>query len=291
MNQANLPLLPRLTDGRTLGHGRQLYRPLPARVAAAAPAWGGRSEMSSVTVTPLDGKSFGCRIDGLRLDALDDRDFALLSDAFVRFQVVVVAGCDPSPDGEVELYRRLETLWDGPLKDAETFQATSRRRPASGTTTNLRGSHPAGRPEISLLGVGTIEEHFGLNGYLEPTPWWEKRSMQWHVDGSFDGKQVNVCTMMSCYETPSSGATHAVNYRGGDEHDEERSLAFQGGATCFASTYDAYELCSPAEKEYLDGLTVRYWSEPSGFGRVRTELCELSPTFVAPIFVRRLAWD
>ena len=59
--------------------------------------------MSSVTVTPLDGKSFGCRIDGLRLDALDDRDFALLSDAFVRFQVVVVAGCDPSPDGEVEL--------------------------------------------------------------------------------------------------------------------------------------------------------------------------------------------
>ena len=31
----------------------------------------------------------------------------------------------------------------------------------------------------------------------------------------------------------------------------------------------AYELCSPEERQYLDGLMVRYWSEPSGFGRVR----------------------
>lgn len=77
--------------------------------------------------------------------------------------------------------------------------------------------------------------------------------------------------MMSCYETPSSGATHTIRYCP-EAGSAEESLSFRGGATCFASTYDAYELCSPAEKEYLDGLKVRYWSKPSGFGRVRTDV-------------------
>lgn len=99
--------------------------------------------------------------------------------------------------------------------------------------------------------------------------------MQWHVDGSFDGKDVNVCTMMSCFETPASGATHSVRYTSAED-ESERELPFSGGATCFASTYDAYELCSQEERAWLDTLKVRYWSTPSGFGRVRTDLCTFS---------------
>ena len=46
---------------------------------------------------------------------------------------------------------------------------------------NLRGAHPAGLAEISLLGNGAIRDHYGLDGFLEPTPWWERASMQWHI--------------------------------------------------------------------------------------------------------------
>lgn len=226
--------------------------------------------MSGISVSPLEGKTFGCRIEGLRLDALDDAAFAVLAESFLQYQVVVVADCAPAPDCEVDLYRRLETLWDGPQKAAAPLLDDPDAE-REGSDRNLRGAHPAGRPEVSLLGNGRIRGHFDLDGFLEPTPWWEKRSMQWHVDGSFDGKQVNVCTMMSCYETPSSGAVHTVRYYP-EASGTEESLAFRGGATCFASTYEAYELCSPAEKKYLDGLDVRYWSNPSGFGRVRNDI-------------------
>lgn len=224
-------------------------------------------------MTPLDGRTFGCRVEGVHLDALDDAAFAVLAESFLQYQLVVVADCGPAPDCEVELYRRLETLWDGPQKPAAPL-VDDRRDPDAelgGSGRNLRGAHPARRPEIAVLGNGRIRKHFDLDGFLEPTPWWEKQSMQWHVDGSFDGKQVNVCTMMSCYETPSSGAEHTVRYCP-EARSTEESLVFQGGATCFASTYEAYELCSQNEKTYLDGLKVRYWSNPSGFGRVRTDV-------------------
>ena len=258
--------------------------------------------MSHITVTPLAGKTFGCRVEGIRLGALNDAAFAVLAQAFLQHQVVVVADCDPEPASEVAMYRRLETLWDGPQKPPQPVQHDLDAERA-GSGRNLRGAHPSGRPEVSLLGNGAIREHYGLTGFLEPTPWWEKRSMQWHVDGSFDGKQVcvcrtdpsstqwimknltdargvqvNVCTMMSCYETASSGITHTIRYEMPSSGaslkagSAEESLSFRGGATCFASTYDAYELCSPAEKDYLDGLKVRYWSNPSGFGRVRTDV-------------------
>lgn len=152
-----------------------------------------------------------------------------------------------------------------------TTPATQPEANSAASATNLRGAHPAGLSEISLLGNGVISAHFGLDGFLEPTPWWEKASMQWHVDGSFDGKDVNVCTMMSCYDTPASGLTHSVRWTAGEDGGEHK-LPFSGGATCFASTYDAYELCSPEERAWLDTLKVRYWSSPSGFGRVRTGL-------------------
>ena len=74
-------------------------------------------------------------------------------------------------------------------------------------------------------------------------------------------------TMMGCYERPADRAQHTIRYEALD--GAERTLSVSPGATCFASTYAAYELCSPEERQYLDGLMVRYWSEPSGFGRVR----------------------
>ena len=49
--------------------------------------------MSDITVTPLQGKTFGCRLEGIRLGALDEAAFAVLAEAFLQYQVVVVADC------------------------------------------------------------------------------------------------------------------------------------------------------------------------------------------------------
>ena len=40
----------------------------------------GHTAMSGISVSPLEGKTFGCRIEGLRLDALDDAAFAVLAE-------------------------------------------------------------------------------------------------------------------------------------------------------------------------------------------------------------------
>ena len=139
-----------------------------------------RAPAMPLSVAPLEGKPLGCRIEGassLAALSADDESFAVVAEAFLAHGVVVVPGCaDLEPEHELALYRRLERLWDdGPLPSA----TEPRLVPKAGA--NLRGAHPAGLAEISLLGNGAIRDHYGLDGFLEPTPWWERASMQWHI--------------------------------------------------------------------------------------------------------------
>jgi alpha-ketoglutarate-dependent taurine dioxygenase len=210
-------------------------------------------------VAPLPGKTFGARVDGIDLANVSPEQFDELARAFKQHGLCVlqtVAG--HKPEHEVALYRRLEQLWN----------STPSRRPPErprAEDANLRGANPPGWPEIGLLGYGNFGDHFGLEGWLLPTPWWEKAGLQWHHDGSFDGVAINVSTWMSCHETPPP-STHTTRWvdAGGLAHE----LQTRSGATLFASCADAYDSCSAAERRRLEGLRVRYWSNPSGFGRV-----------------------
>jgi alpha-ketoglutarate-dependent taurine dioxygenase len=264
------------------------------------------SQRPLLAVTPLEDRPLGCRIEGVCLTSIDDDQFATIARAFAKYQLVVLSNVEGLlPGNELSFYRRLETLWGKSSREVAARQQPQLPPPTTEATThaaasasdsygssssssssstrhrsiiNLRGAHPGGVAEISLLGNGEVKDHFGLTGCLEPTPWWEKASMQWHVDGSFDGKDVNICTLMSCFHAPSEddgGVEHCIRYQAAGSNAtavRDTELYVHAGATCFASTYLAYELCSATEKQQIERLQVRYWSKPSGFGRVRTGL-------------------
>ena len=68
-----------------------------------------------LSVTPLPGLPFGCRVEGLSLaEPLSSADFAVLAEAFHAYGVVILReqhGLHPRE--EVELCRRMERLWCG----------------------------------------------------------------------------------------------------------------------------------------------------------------------------------
>ena len=119
----------------------------------------------------------------------------VLSPAFKTHSVVILTGCgDLQPEDEVALYRRLETLCQpestastsgstaGAAAEAAAIEAIAKGSTATvvsaqkkkvehqyqrlGRTVadgrwNLRGAHPSGAPEVSLLGSGEVQGHFG----------------------------------------------------------------------------------------------------------------------------------
>ena len=49
------------------------------------------------------------------------------------------------------------------------------KAPPAHAPPNLRGACFPGFPETNVLGATrSVDDWFGLSGFLEPTPWWEK---------------------------------------------------------------------------------------------------------------------
>ena len=66
-----------------------------------------------LTVQPLEGREFGCRIENVQLSAVSDEDFNIIARAFLSHHLVVLPGCAGLvPENEAAFYRRLEALWD-----------------------------------------------------------------------------------------------------------------------------------------------------------------------------------
>ena len=132
-------------------------------------------------VTPLPGLDFGCTVEGLSLPdaAPTAAEFEQLAVAFERHGLLLLRGQHGlHPGQEVALCRRLEARWS-----AGAPPVVMEERPPPPPGANLRGSHPPGHPEVSLLGSGPVSGHFGISGSIHPTGplnWHEEASLGWH---------------------------------------------------------------------------------------------------------------
>eukprot|EP01052_Picozoa_sp_SAG31_P007267 SAG31_NODE_344_length_17385_cov_58.217575_16_plen_416_part_00 len=240
-----------------------------------------------VTVTPMPHLPFGCTVSGISLaePQLPSKDFQALARAFHAYGVVILRGQhNLHPRQEVALCRRLERLWcDKPAKMPE-------RTP---TPTNLRGCHPPGFPEVAILGNGEFVDHFGLSGHVSvqgPQNWHEEASLGWHPDGAYDGREENVLTCFCCYVSPSAApnASYGVSRwpcpEGTAQAGDEAVLQYPAGATVFASTTTAFDLCTPQEQELLRLLQVRYFEAPTAMARrLRDVYPIMDPAGIRPL--------
>ena len=239
-----------------------------------------------MSVTPLPRLPFGCRIEGLSLaEPLSSADFALLAEAFHAYGVVILReqhGLHPRE--EVELCRRMERLW------SETAAVIPERDP---TSANLRGCNPPGFPEVAVLGNGEFADHFGLAGYISvqgPLNWHEEASLGWHPDGAYDGREENVLTCFCCYDSPSADSDAPVGVSrwprpaGTERAGDEAVLRYPAGATLYASTTAAFDLCNEEEKALLRSLQVRYFEKPTAMTRRTRDLYPImDPAGIRPL--------
>ena len=151
---------------------------------------------------------------------------------------------------------------------------------------NLRGAFFPGFPETNILGASPdVRDWHGLTGYIEPTPWWEKASCQFHHDGGFSSTSPPppALVAMGCERTPGrgGGVLHSTDW--GDRGAGGAQLRFAPGATLFYSTKLAVRLAADRTPALLLRARRLACVYRAGFGNVvEGEYPRMRPSALVP---------
>jgi hypothetical protein len=243
-------------------------------------------------VSPLHGEIAGVAVDGLdltHLPAAGSAEWVALVAAFNEEGVLIVrTGDGGAAPAQVEGFYAA-------MHAALGLEALpSQRQPGVGSSggrgelsDNLRGAAFPSALGTNVLGnvPGGLEDWHGLTGALQPASWWERASVQYHIDGSFsapsNGGHDDAMTtvrdtppmllQMYCVEAPREGSGEFAQGR----------VRFQAGATLLLSTTHAFAAAPRAVQRRARTMTAVY---TKGFGNVQEGLYPLmSPSGLRPL--------
>lgn len=238
-----------------------------------------------LTVTPLEGKPLGCRVE---LPAycqndpskLNKEDHKKLYEAVLTYLVVVIPGMDNfSPKSQYDLTRSFDSTI--PNKDLSQVSYGHEDKILANDKSILKRDLVTVKeqPEVHVLGNGIWEDemhgrvdlkhptHFTFHKDTLPKekcfnvdedeiPW--TRFYRWHIDSALYKLFPPMVTTLLGLKVPPKEKKQLVKY--GDEEDNE--LLVQQAATCFVSGANAFDLLSPEDKEIVLNTKVVYAPHP-----------------------------
>lgn len=226
---------------------------------------------SRLTFKPLAGAGsdlgFGVDAGVLDLERLDDGAFAALERAVLTDLVVVVRGQQHlSPRAQYELTRRFD-----PSVKAYGHGNRPEIMRQSVLMQDLVSLPDC--PQVKLLGHGHVREHEGVRDVelrhpshrsFHDTPLTEAeeaggftRFYRWHIDAALYELHPPKVTTLLALEVPE-GRRETVVYGDGSENTLDVPL----GTTAFVSGATAFDLLSPAQKDWALATRVRYAPHP-----------------------------
>lgn len=226
---------------------------------------------SRLTFEPLAGAgpevAFGVDAGVLDLERLDEDAFAALAHAVLTHLVVVVRGQRHlSPRAQYELTRRFD-----PTVKAYGHGHRPEIMRQSVLMQDLVSIPDC--PQVKLLGHGRVSEHEGLREVelrhpshrsFHETPLTDAeeaagltRFYRWHIDAALYELHPPKVTTLLALEVPE-GRRETVVYGDGSGDTLEVPL----GTTAFVSGATAFDLLSPAQKDWALATRVRYAPHP-----------------------------
>ncbi|KAJ1541167.1 hypothetical protein HK405_010837 [Cladochytrium tenue] len=242
-----------------------------------------------ITVVPIAGADLGAVVHGADIERLNDDDFAAISDALFRHQVLVFKG-------QQGLSARAQYLLTKAF-DPDTDKY------GHGKTIDAKRSilHPdlktvPHQPQVQIIGHGHIDEFEGLRDFTLRHPHHRTfhrtvvpaeddlaftRFYRWHIDSALYDLDTPVVTTLLAVQVPG-GRRQTVRYDDGSGDELDVPL----GTTAFVSGYKMYELLTEKDKALARETRVEYaphpyvWmsgarSRPDGLG-LETEGLELT---------------
>jgi alpha-ketoglutarate-dependent taurine dioxygenase len=238
-------------------------------MSASASTGGDRSLQLKPLGGPGAGREveFGVDAGHLDLDNLGDETFAALERAVLTHSVVVVRGQEGlSPRAQFELTRRFDP-------EVKTYGHGNRVDIMKQSVLVQDLVSIPEWPQVKLLGNGRVADHEGLppvelhhpsHRSFHQVPLTDEqearglaRFYRWHIDAAlYDLNPPRVTTLLAI-KVPEA-RTDTVVYDDGSGDTLEVSL----GTTAFVSGVKAYELLSPAQREWVGKTKARYAPHP-----------------------------
>lgn len=252
--------------------------------------------------------NFGAEIENVDLENLSDSDFASISDALYKHQVVVIKNQSSlSPKAQFLLTQRFDP-------QADSY--------GHGKTLDAKRSvlHPdlktiPHQPQVQVIGNGTYESYEGLTNFTLKHPHHKTfhmtsipeaedleatRFYRWHIDAALYDLNPPKVTSLLAVKVPA-GRRQTLRYDDGTGDELDVPL----GTTVFVNGETMYDILSPADQEFVRTAFIEYaphpyiWmssarSLPDGLGLVSEGLelpdSELPPYEASKIKILPMCW-